>query len=351
VYLSQAGHTYARGHVELNIYTPCTGCAQRLRAIQVVSPQAYLFGVAESPVDWGATAQNVQAITSRGYAFWLIKSYGQHRATCNCGVWSTTRDQYYVGSDRELATYGAAWINAVKATSGVVVLYNGAVIQSNFSSASGGYTENVEWVWGGTAYPYLRGVCDPGDWPSGNSSRTWLVQMTGTTMGSKVKAYTGTNIGAVTGFSSVTRGVSGRIRSITVNGSMGSVTLSGLGFRAALGLKDDRVWINKNLNVTGEIRATYDALNCAPGLQTSRRIAKTGGAYQKFTNGRIYLNGAQSKAYWLYGVVLARYIELGQWTGSLGWPTSGVKDIDSDHQKATFDNGSITCTISTGTCT
>jgi SpoIID/LytB domain protein len=350
VYLSQAGHTYKRGYIELNIYVPCTGCAMQLRAIQVVDLQGYMYGVAESPVDWGATAHQVQAITSRGYALWLIATNGQHRATCNCGVWSTTRDQYYVGSDRELASYGAAWISAVNATDGKVALYNGALAQTNFSSASGGYTENVEWVWGGTAYPYLRGVCDPGDYNSSNSNSSWLVQMTGTTMGSKVKAYTGKAIGIVTGFANISRGVSGRIRSITVKGTLASVTMMGLAFRSALGLKDDRVWINSNRSITGQMRITYDNLNCAPGLPNSPQYNVTGGAYQKFARGRGYLNGAQTKAYWLYGLVVQRYINLGQWNSSLGWPTSGIQKVDSNHEKATFRNGSITCTLSTATC-
>ena len=65
----------------------------------------------------------------------------------------------------------------------------------------------------------------------------------------------------------------------------------------------------------------------------------------------MYLNGAQNKAYWLYGLVLTRYVNLGQWASSLGWPTSKIIVIDSNHQKATFDHGSITCTLSSGTCT
>jgi SpoIID/LytB domain protein len=349
VYLPQTGHTYGRGNLELNIYVPCSGCAAQLRALQVVNLEGYMYGVAESPIDWGSTAQQVQAITSRGYALWLIATYGQHRATCDCGVWSTTRDQYYVGSDREMASYGAAWINGVKATAGKVALYNGAYAQTNFSAASGGYTENVENVWGGTAYPYLRGVCDPGDYS--NAYSTWLVQMTGTTIGSKVKSYTGKTVGTVTGFSSISRGVSGRIRSITVNGTTASATMTGLAFRAALGLRDDRVWINSNRSITGQMRVTYDKLNCAPGLPASPQYNRTGGAYQKFAKGREYLNGAQNKAYWLKGLVVQKYINLGQWNSSLGWPTSGVQKIDSNHEKATFQNGAITCTLSTSTCT
>jgi stage II sporulation protein D (peptidoglycan lytic transglycosylase) len=266
-------------------------------------------------------------------------------------VWSTTRDQYYVGSDRELASYGAAWIAGVDATNGQVVLYSGAPAQTNFFASSGGYTENSENVWGGPAYPYLRGVCDPGDYTTANPNRVWTVFMTGTTIGTKVKAYAGEDIGVVTGFTNIKRGVSGRLETITVVGGSGSVTLTGLGFRAALGLKDDRVWINKNMNVQGVIRAKYDSLNCAPGLQKSPQNAEPGGAFQRFANGRMYLNGAQNKAYWLYGLVLTRYVNLGQWGSSLGWPTSGIQQIDADHQKATFDNGTITCTISTSTCT
>jgi SpoIID/LytB domain protein len=340
VYLPQASHTYKRGYMEVNIYVPCTGCARRLRTIQVLGLEEYMYGVAESPVDWTSVPHRVQAITSRAYALWLVQSYGQHRSVCDCGVWSTTRDQYYVGSDRELAASGAAWINAVIATKGQVVLYNGAVVQANFSASSGGYTENVENVFGGTAYPYLRGVCDPGDYTTANANRVWTVSMTGTTIGTKVKAYTGKDIGVATGFSNISRGVSGRIKSITVKGTLMSVTLTGLGFRAALGLKDDRVWINANRNVTGQIRAAYDKLNCAPGLATSSQVARTGGAYQKFAKGRMYLNG----------LVLTRYVNLGQWSSSLGWPTSDIQKIDPDHQKATFDHGTITCTLSAGTC-
>jgi stage II sporulation protein D len=407
VVLPQTGHTYTHGWLELNIYQPCTGCALKLRVIQVLSwMQQYLNGVAESPVDWPSTPHQVQAIASRTYALWLIATYGQHRPVCNCGVWSTTKDQYYVGSDRELASSGATWINAVAATNGTTVLYGGAVIQANFYASSGGFTENTENVWGGTAYPYLRGVCDPGDYTSANPNRVWKVSMTGTTVGAKVKAYTGTDIGAATGFSSITRGVSGRIESITVNGMTGSKTLTGLAFRAALGLKDDRVWFGQNLNVEGKIRGTYDVRMCAPGLATSPQTAVTGGAYQTFANGRIYLNNTTGKAYWLppgpiltkylalggntsilglptsgvtndsvypgqrayflggrmfwssaggahelHGLVLTRYMALGQQTSSLGYPTTDIVVVDADHQKATFQNGTITCTISTSTCT
>jgi hypothetical protein len=49
--------------------------------------------------------------------------------------------------------------------------------------------------------------------------------------------------------------------------------------------------------------------------------------------------------------VVKRYINLGQWNSSLGWPTSGILKIDSNHEKATFQHGSITCTVSSSTCT
>jgi uncharacterized protein with LGFP repeats len=174
--------------------------------------------------------------------------------------------------------------------------------------------------------------------------------MTGSTMGTKIKSHTGKAIGTVTGFASVTRGVSGRVRSITVKGTLASVTLTGLAFRAALALRDDRVWINTNRSITGQMRITYDGLDCAPGIPNSPQTNVTGGAYQKFAKGRGYLNGGQNKAYWLYGLVVQKYIGLGEWNSSLGWPTSNIQKVDSNHEKATFQNGAITCTLSAGTC-
>ena len=64
--------------------------------------------------------------------------------------------------------YNAAWGNiiaAVDATKGQVASYNGSVIELNYSSSNGGYTELPKNVWGGSASgaPYFVVKEDPYD--------------------------------------------------------------------------------------------------------------------------------------------------------------------------------------------
>ena len=124
---------------------------------------------------------------------------------------------------------------------------------------------------------------------------------TGAAIGNLLATRTGTDIGDATGFTNITRGVSGRIISTTVNGTNRSVTVSGSTLRSALGLKDHRVWINYNRNITGEVRDTYDQRLCAPGLPMTNSINVTGGRYQGFAVGRIYVNYSLSDAFWMTG--------------------------------------------------
>src|SRR5207247_1787603 len=140
-------------------------------------------------------------------------------------------------------------------------------------------------VWPGAALPYLRGVCDPGDYTPANPNRVWSASFTAKQFGRDISSATGTAVGPVRKVTGVTRGVSGRIIQITVVGKAGQATLTGAEFRSALGLRDDRVWIDSNRNVTGDIRAVYDRLDCAPALAASPRLKVDGGDVQRFAAG------------------------------------------------------------------
>ncbi len=263
---------------------------------------------------------------------------GQHRPLCNCGLYDDTRDQVYAGWDKEGGPQGSRWVSAVNNTSGQAVLSAGALIQAYYFSSSGGYTENNENVWGGAPLSYLRGVCDPGDYTDQNSSRVWKVgPLTNDAVAGALRPYTG-NIGsAVTNFTGYVRGVSGRIISITVVGTQDrQATIAGWQLRAGLGLRDDRVWINANWNVTdgrsGNIRSKYDSIKCAPGLPASRRWSVPGGILQRFAVGTIYWNAGKQPpaASWLHGPVYDKYRALRESGGvlpdgsMLGMPTSDV---------------------------
>jgi SpoIID/LytB domain protein len=167
------------------------------------------------------SAMEAQAVAARSYALGKA-SYGQHRSGCNCALYASSYDQVYAGWDKEGGVDGDRWVHAVDATAGQVVTYKGDVIQAYYMSSSGGHTEDNENVWGGTPIEYLRGVCDPGDYTTANPSATWTVTYTAEQVTKKLKL----GIGAVTGFSNIVRGVSGRIVTVTVKGETGTASIA-----------------------------------------------------------------------------------------------------------------------------
>ena len=112
--------------------------------------EGYLRGVVprESPSSWPQAALRAQAVAARSYAVRGIKGQGDFDVYC------TTASQVYNGYDGEADSTNAA----VKATAGIVPISGGRPIVAYFFSTSGGHTENVENVWGGSPVPYLKGV-------------------------------------------------------------------------------------------------------------------------------------------------------------------------------------------------
>jgi SpoIID/LytB domain protein len=340
VKVPEALHTYNRGWIEFNIYNCGSNCSMRL--ILELGPEEYLYGLGEVPSSWPMSAMEAQAVAARSYALGKA-SYGQHRSGCNCALYASSYDQVYAGWDKEGGVDGDRWVRAVDATAGRVVTYKGDVIQAYYMSSSGGHTEDNENVWGGTPIEYLRGVCDPGDYTTENPSATWTVTYTAEQVTKKLNL----GIGTVTGFSNIGRGVSGRIVTVTVKGESGTASISGSTLRSALALRDDRVWINQDRLVTGDIRVKYDALDCSPGLPTSREVLVAGGARQTFQNATIFSKeGPGSHSLW--GPVLDFYLSKGGPGGKLGFPTSDVRTLASGKLRANFEQGVVTCGPSGG---
>ncbi len=390
-------HLSGRGRLEVVIAS-----ASRGHLVAVVKPEQYLYGLGEVPSSWPSAALGAQAIAARTYAYRKIADGpSQQRAECACGILASTRDQYYIGLDKERAAAGGLWVAAVHATAKRVATYGGSPIFTYYSSSSGGFTENVENVWiGATPKAYLKGVCDPGDWVPANPNRTWSLELTAQQVSNKLKGLTGA-IGTVTGFSDYSLGVSGRVKKVRVVGTSGSLVVEGWDLRTALGLKDTRFRVNQNRNVIGKIRTAYDALGCAPGVPAGAATAASGGRYQSFQQGRLYQHDARDQVAWVrgpaldkylalgetgsplglpyqaeetaaglrvlfdggeiyawsagafevHGAVLAKYLEAGGHAGSLGYPTSDVTPVGGAEQ-STFEHGTISCSGGTvDTCT
>jgi stage II sporulation protein D len=340
VRIPEAGHTYNRGWIEFNIADCAERC--RMRLVLSVAPQEYLYGLAEVPSSWPRPALQAQAIAARTYAFRRVATSGQHREGCNCALYASSLDQVYAGWDKEGALDAERWVAAVNATDAKALVYRGELIQAFYFSSSGGHTENNENVWGGSPIPYLRGVCDPGDYTAANPNALWQVSLSTTHVTRKLDL----GIGAVRRFTNVVRGVSGRIVSVVVQGANGTATIDGDTLRSALGLKDDRVWINANRQVTGEIRLKYDTIGCRPGLPTSRRSAVAGGLRQRFERATIFYRSGVG-AHSIGGPVLTTYLDEGGPGGGLGFPTTDVRTLSDGSRRARFERGVITCDGST----
>ncbi len=249
--MSDLGNKYRWGPLELNVYG--SGSAYRMRAILLIAPfDRYLYGLGEVPSSWPAEALKAQVIAARTYAVEKITRLGQNRVGCNCALSSTTNDQAYVGYSKEEGSWGTVWKSAVDATAGKLALYQGQPIQAYYSSSSGGYTESNEYVWGGSAIPYLRGVRDDGDVASPNHA--WSFTYTPTELQSRLNAYADTAVGTLTSIETLAPyGVSGRVLwvidsdsgGVRIAGSGGTKRVSGERLRSVLGLKSTKFRIRK----------------------------------------------------------------------------------------------------------
>ena len=200
------------------------------RVINNVSLESYLRGVIprESSASWsdlgggaGANALRAQAVAARSYA---VSSPRPRWTTCD-----TTTCQVYGGAFLNGAYIEDSRTNsAIATTANQVRVLKGAVARTEFSSSSGG------WTAGGT-YP---AVVDDGDAVSQNGNHNWSTLIS---VAAIENAYPA--IGSFNNISIDNRNGlgdwGGRVTALTLTGSSGSVTVSGLDFRMKVGLKSD----------------------------------------------------------------------------------------------------------------
>ena len=213
--LTLGGHAY-RGTFRV------TG-GKRVRVVNVVGLESYLYGVvpSEMPDRWPAEALEAQAVVARSYALSHLEGGSDF------DLYPDTRSQVYGG----IAAESQAGRDAVDATAGKVVLFDGEVAETFFSSSSGGRTANVQDVWTGSKpLPYLVSVPDPYDTLS--PYHNWgPLQFGAVQLGKKLGAR-GTLLDVRTDAAP-----SGRVRTLTLVGTKGTKTISGSTARAAMGLR------------------------------------------------------------------------------------------------------------------
>ena len=159
---ASARHRYRYGWVEI---TPSG--TSRLNVVNLVRlHDEYLPGIAEVSPAWPDSATEAQVIAARSYA--LAKyGTGAYRASCRCHVddgGGPYYDQTFIGWAMEAGAYGPGWRDDVARTStsdteGYALLYQGAPVAAFYTASTGGRTQDVRDVWGGTL-PWAVGADD-----------------------------------------------------------------------------------------------------------------------------------------------------------------------------------------------
>lgn len=127
----------------------------------------YLVGVvlAEMPASFELEALKAQSVAARTFAWKANVTGGKHGDGSVC-VDSGCCQAHLSPEDYLEKTGNQEGLNkvidAVYATSGQVLTYQGELIEATYFSCSGGSTEDAQAVWGGEV-PYLQAVDSPGE--------------------------------------------------------------------------------------------------------------------------------------------------------------------------------------------
>ncbi len=255
--LNRAGNPfeppYYRGVLEIQ---RATGLGESgLRLINVLDLEEYLQGVItnEMPASFHPEALRAQAVAARTYA---LANRGRF-ASRGFDLDDSTLSQVYRGVLSEHPNGTAA----IQSTRGLVVVRDGELIPTFYSSSMGGHTEGIEWIFnapadqlpGSNAHPALRAVHD-GDFPvpvdllsdegalvfysrswdhfdspqrSGNSRYRWVVTRSVEFIAERLASTRGLWLGTILDVIATLRSPSGRIAQLQIVGERGTVTLQG----------------------------------------------------------------------------------------------------------------------------
>ena len=193
----------------------------------------YLTGVvlAEMPASFEAEALKAQAVAARTYTQKASVTGGKHgdgsvciQSSC-CQAYITETDYLARGGTQDDLEKVRS---AVTETSGIVLTYEGELIEAVYFSTSGGSTEDAAAVWG-TDFPYLQSVSSPGE--EGAAHYTDTVTFTP----EEVAALLGAELSGdpKTWFTITTYTEGGGVASMTIGGQV----YKGTQLRSKLGLR------------------------------------------------------------------------------------------------------------------
>jgi len=232
--------------------------------------EEYVIGVvaAEMPASFHSEALKCQAVVARTYAM--------KKASQGITLVNSTSHQVYNSIAQMKAKWGSSYStyynkikNAVNATKGQVLKYNGSYIDALYFSMSNGKTELPSYVWS-TNYPYLQVVSS--SWDANLSSATYSITMTYEKLSSKL----GVSVNEDTQIEVLSRTAGDRVNEISIAGK----TFTGVKVRSLLGLRSADFNIVKTS--TG-VKITTKGFGHGVGMSQygANGAAKTGMTYKQ----------------------------------------------------------------------
>jgi len=209
-----------RGKAEIAVDTD-----GKLVVINELPLEDYLKGVINKEISssWEIDAVMAQAIVARTYALYKKRN----RTNSFYDLESSVLDQVYGGAETEDSRVRYA----VENTYGLVLTYNGELIKPYYFSTCGGSTEDSKNVWGDDQ-PYLKRVrCK---YCKNSPVFNWNQRLPVSKIENSLRSA-GYKIKGINSIKILSRYESGRVHRIQINGSSGTVTISGVDFRKILG--------------------------------------------------------------------------------------------------------------------
>ncbi|MEW8972033.1 MAG: stage II sporulation protein D [Mesobacillus sp.] len=209
----------------------------------------YLIGVvaAEMPAEFELEALKAQALSARTYYVKQMLSPNKVGVPEGAQLNDTEIHQVFKNKEELKKQWGVDYkwkmkkiAEAVKATDGQVLTFDGAPIDATFFSTSNGFTENSEEYWS-NSLPYLRSVESPWDLESPKFRNQTVMTVADVEAKLGVKLPNSPEIGKV-----ISRTTGNRVAKIDIGGKV----LTGKEVRDKLGLRSsDFTWELKGNNV------------------------------------------------------------------------------------------------------
>lgn len=197
-----------------------------LTVINRVDLEDYISSViaVEMSPSFNIEALKAQAVCARTYA---LKNINKHSAR-GFDACASTDCQAYRGVSAESETTNIA----ARETAGIVMKYDGQIIDAVYSATSGGWTEDVKYVWGSNI-PYLQAVEDAYESKDVYGS-SWEKEIT-VEKATEIMNNKGYDLGTVTNIEVMEATEHGTATKLVVTGTNGEKAFTKEGCRLAFG--------------------------------------------------------------------------------------------------------------------